>query len=148
MDFWIADDVKPIAEKLITDHRPELEGVNIVYMFKEKAGKKGDKLVIATAKKVSPKDNVAHSFKGKPNIDFIIEIGNDAWKELDSKQKEAVVFHELCHCAMQSKNEGDPEPTILQHEVEEFSSVIELFGCYTHDIQKFVDKALEAKAAQ
>ena len=147
MDFWRAEeDVKPIADKLITECKPELEGVVIVYLFKEKAGKKGNKLVIATARKVTSKENVVHSFKGKPSIDFVIEIGNDAWKELDTRQKEAVVLHELCHCAMHSKNENEPEPIIMQHEVEEFSVVVELYGCYTHDIQKFVDKALEAKA--
>jgi len=150
MDFWKADDaVKETADELIEKYRPELQGANITYIFKEKAGKKGEKLTIATAKKVSPKDNVAHSFKGKPDIDFIIEIGNDAWQELNEDQRKAVLLHELCHCAFQSKGEdGEAEPTIVPHEVEEFSYVIEHFGCYTHDIQKFVDKAIEAKKSE
>lgn len=145
MDFWRADDeVAPIAQKLIAEHKPELQGMNIAFIFREKCGKKGEKLVIGTAKKVSSKDNVAHSFDGKPELDFIIELGHDAWQELNDDQRQAVILHELCHCGINVKDDGS-DTTIQPHEVEEFSKVIEVFGCYTHDIQKFVDKALESK---
>lgn len=141
MNFWRADEeVKPIAEKVIAAHRRDLFNVNFVFIFKEKASKKGGKIVIAKVRKVRAKEKIAYD----SDVDFVIEIGHNAWEELNDKQKEAVIFHELCHCLVDENEEGEKELSILPHEIEEFADVIEVYGLYTFDIQKFVEKALKS----
>ena len=52
MDIWRAEpDVEEIAKEIINEHRTDLKETHIVYIFKEKAGKKSGKVTIATARK-------------------------------------------------------------------------------------------------
>lgn len=140
MDFWKVDqDVVDMANAIIKEFRPELSDANIVYYFKEKAGKKGGKAVLASAKKISPKDQVVHD----SNVLFAIEIAADAWQELAEIQKKAVLHHELCHCGFEEDKEGSLNPSILPHDVEEFSAVVDAHGYYLKDIQDFVAKILD-----
>jgi hypothetical protein len=144
MDFWVADDVTTgLATEIINQYRPELKDVTIIYYFKEKAGKKVGKLILATAKKVSPKDNVIHSFEGKPDVVFAVEIAADTWNALSDIQKRAVLHHELCHCGFESDDLGNLEPVIMPHDIEEFSTVVEEHGYYMKDIQEFAATVLE-----
>lgn len=147
MEFWLAEEeTVTMAEGIIKDHRPELIGVNIIYFFREKAGKKAGKVTLATAKKVAPKENVIHSFEGKPDVVFAIEIANDAWHALAEIQKKAVLHHELCHCGFETDDNGNTEAVILPHDIEEFSTVVKEHGYYLKDIQDFVAGVLEKEA--
>ena len=146
MDFWRADsDVVDMATAVIKQYRPELADTEIVYMFKEKAGKKGPKVVIATARKVSSKENVVHSFEGKADVTFVVEIGADAWQELSPDQRKAVLHHELCHCGFDDKEDGGPEPALIPHDIEEFSEVVEAHGFYMKDVIDFATKIINMK---
>lgn len=144
MDFWVADEsVTTVANEIIGSFRPELKDVCIVYYFKEKASKKGGKLVIASARKVAPKENVIHSFDGKPDIVFAVEIASDAWNTLKDIQKRAVIHHELAHCGFETDEIGNMTPTILPHDIEEFSEVVKEHGYYLKEIQEFVAEVFE-----
>jgi predicted metallopeptidase len=146
MDLWRAEsDVTDLAEAVIKKYRPELADTEIVYIMREKAGKKGNKVVIATARKVATKENVVHSFEGKPDVTFVVEIGADAWKELSPQQREAVMHHELCHCGFDDKEDGGPEPAVIQHDIEEFSAVVDAHGFYMKDIADFATKILNMR---
>lgn len=150
MEYWRADDtVFDLGRQLIAKHRTQLAQSEIVYIFKEKAGTKGNKVVIATARKVSDKENVIHAWEGKPDIDFIIEIGANVWNELDNEQKEAVIYHELNHCDVQTDDEtGEQKNVIRGHSIEEFSDVVEQFGFYMDDVQKFAQTVINNKHKQ
>jgi len=144
MDFWVADeDITKLAEEIIGEYRKELKDVSIVYYCKEKASKKAGKLTLATAKKISPKDNVIHSFDGKPDVVFAIEIAADAWGQLNDIQKKAVLHHEICHCGFETDDNGNTTPIIMPHDIEEFSEVVKEHGYYMKDIQIFVAEILE-----
>jgi hypothetical protein len=147
MEYWRADDsVVKLTERIIADKRPQLAQSEIVIMFREKAGTKGSKVVIATARKVSEKDNVIHSWDGKPDIDFVIEIGANIWNELDDEQKEAVLFHELNHCDVQIDDETGIEKNIIRgHSIEEFTDVVDHYGFYMDDVQKFAQAIMNSK---
>lgn len=149
MDLWRADaDVTDLAMDIIKTNRPELAVTEIVYIFREKAGKKAGKTIIATARKVATKENVVHSFEGKPDVVFVVEIGADAWQELSPEQKRAVMHHELCHCGFEESESGDMVPTIIPHDIEEFSAVVETHGFYMKDVVDFATKILNMKEQQ
>lgn len=146
MDLWRAeDDVLELAQDIIKNHRQDLTTTEIVYIFREKAGKKAGKTIIATARKVAAKENVVHSFEGKPDVIFVIEIGADAWTELSPEQKRAVMHHELCHCGFEESESGDLVPSIIPHDIEEFSAVVETHGFYMKDVVDFATKILNMK---
>lgn len=146
MEIWRGEDeVKALADSIIKEHRPELAGSVIVYIFKEKAGKSNDKVTIASTRKVSAKDNVVHAYGDKPDVDFVIEIGADAWNELSEIQKTAVMHHALMHCGLKDTEDGDVATQIIPHDVEEFAKVIEAHGYYMKDIQEFVATCFEKK---
>jgi hypothetical protein len=145
MDIFKADnDVVEMANEVIKQYRPELLTADIVYIFKEKAKKRGGKIVIATASKVSDKQNIIHSHEGKPSYEFMIEIGADAWLSLSPDQKRAVLHHELRHCGYKEKDE-EMIPIIIPHDLEEFSDVVEAHGFYLRDVLDFANKIRNMK---
>lgn len=146
MDIWRAEpEVTELAAEVIKQYRPELADTEIVYIMREKAGKKGGKTVIATARKVATKENVVHTYEGKPDVTFVVEIGADAWKELSPEQQRAVMHHELCHCGFEDTEDGGPEPAVIPHDIEEFSAVVEAHGFYMKDVVDFATKILNMK---
>jgi hypothetical protein len=92
-------EVTELAERVIREYRPELLASEIRYVFKDKASKRNGKVVIATARKASSRDNVIYSTPGNQiDLEFIIQIGADVWMSLSPDQQKAVLHHELRHC--------------------------------------------------
>jgi len=148
-DIWKADsDTVDLANRVIKQYRPELSGTEICYIFKEKASKRGGKIIVATARRVSDKDNIIHSHEGKPEYEFLITIGANAWTSLTPDQKVAVMHHELRHCGYKETKDGDLKPVIIPHDLEEFIDVVETHGFYFRDILDFATKIRNMKATE
>lgn len=145
MNLWKAgEEVTDIARELILAHRPELADVNIMYLFREKATRRGTKFVLGTARKCSEREQLVHTPPDFPAVVFVIELAADAWANLSEGQKRAVIHHELNHCGFEKKEDGSLVPSNIPHDVEEFASVIETHGLYMRDIENFVNRALTA----
>jgi len=72
---------------------------------------------------------------------FILEVYDGNWYDLDSKQKQMVIFHELMHI--------DPEdaesPKLRKHDLEDFHEILSIWGIDyldNTDIPKLLDENL------
>lgn len=75
--------------------------------------------------------------------DFVILIDRNIWGGLTPAQKLALIDHELCHSSQALDAEGQPRFNqltgapiwrIKEHDVEEFTEVIQRHGAWTEDL--------------
>jgi hypothetical protein len=138
-----------IRELVKTDFHNHLADAKIAVALRY--GLKKDKdgiLVLGKMKKASDLDRELKPF------DFALILNATAWEELDAKQREALVFHELCHGQIQEDEEtglpkrdekGRKVYRIRKHDLEEFRDVVAEFGLYKSDLADFVRVAVEQK---
>lgn len=117
--FLLAEEVKEYGDFIINTFRPDLRLVNIGYVFKQKASKSGDNITLGTAKPQNDLQRTLH------NIDAVIEIAYDTWKDLTPDQKARLVDHELAHIGL---NLDGSKITSIPHPVEEFPEVVQRWG--------------------
>lgn len=94
-------------------------------------------------------DWLLHEFFQDEYVDFVILLDLDYWEGADVRQREILVFHELCHCIHKEDRDGDPRyddngrPVwgLLGHDVEEFTSVVARYGAYSDEIRIFIAAA-------
>lgn len=98
-EYWKAgEDVMTMMESLL-GHHPDLALVEdeIAVVFREKAAKKGGKIVLGSSKKAPAMLGVL----GDTEYKFILEIAADEWQSLTNKQQLALVDHLLCGCGVE-----------------------------------------------
>ena len=98
-DFWKAGkDVMDQMETLL-GHHPDLALVEdeIAIIFREKAAKKGGKVVLGSSKKAPSLLGVL----GDTEYKFILELAADEWQGLTNKQQLALLDHLLCGCGVE-----------------------------------------------
>ena len=113
-----------LAVEIIKDFHPNLEQAKIGFLFREKAPISKGKITVGKASKVNDRTKVFLE------LDFIIWIAEDCWKEFSPEQKRAIIDHELSHCFMDGLM-----PVILRHDIEEFIHIIERHGYWSADLQ-------------
>ena len=134
-----APDVASIAGDLIAtvDDHGDLAGVDIVYCWRDKASKSKGRTVLGTARKVTG----LNAFLARDQQDdeplFVIEIAQDEWLDLTTKQRYALVDHELSHLRVKIGDDGERDLTIRGHDVEEFRAVIDRHGFWKADVADF-----------
>lgn len=137
--FTPAPEVQDIANSLIPDFHPHLEGVRIEYVFTDTIPSKGGKQVWGTMRKISSLPAYLAN-KGEPEADvepfFCMVITLPVWEQLPPKDRVALVDHELCHAGVE-----EDKLTMVPHDLEEFSEVVERHGLWRKDIQKFIEAA-------
>lgn len=146
--------VEHIAGTLIPTHHPDLDGVRIQYVFRSKASKKNDKIVLGKARKVSglnaylatPADEVG--FDDEAVEFFVIEIAEDCWRDLNHEQRIALVDHELCHLAIEFDDDEQVKLVMRSHDLEEFREIVERHGLWKPDLTEFADSVAKAVQAQ
>lgn len=97
MSKFIADsEVFDLMRDLVGQHHPDLALVvdEIQIVFKEKASKKGGKPILGKASIA----NDLISLIGNTPCKFILELGMDAWQDLSSRERKALMDHLLCSC--------------------------------------------------
>lgn len=86
--------------------------------------------------------------------DYIVWFDAEWWAEATPIQREALVYHELCHAEQAADRDGEPKfddagrPvwTIKGHDVEEFSAVVRRYGAWSPDIRLFIAALREGGA--
>ena len=134
-EYTSAPEIKAIADSLIEIFKPELEGFEIRYIFGSENPKKDGREAAALARKIT---GLNAYLAGCPEGFFLIEFGRPAFDELFETQLIAVVHHELSHCGVNDSG----NLTLYPHDVQEFSSTVEIFGAYDTSLEIF-QKALE-----
>lgn len=117
--FVLSDEVEEIAKQMIEVFRKDLTSFSIGYVFKQKASKSNEGVILGQVKAESELQRVLHG------LDAIVIIGYDTWIELEPDSKFRLVFHELEHLVINEKTSG---LATIDHTVQEFPSVIREFG--------------------
>jgi len=114
-----------VAEELIEKYHPWLKEARIGFVYRDKAQKSKGRLVLARAQTVPAKLQVYLEY------DFLIWVSKEDWEgKLTDAQREALIDHELCHCARDDSGAW----TIRPHDVQEFWQVIERHGLWSFDL--------------
>jgi len=85
--------------------------------------------------------------------DFILTLDAEFWDTANERQREALIFHELMHCAQAQDKEGEPrfDPeglpvwAIRAHDIEEFNEVVRRYGAWKEDVAAFIRAATERR---
>ena len=86
-------------------------------------------------------------FEGMP--DFLMTIDQVWWDEASAIDRDALVWHELCHVQQEiDKNgelafdrDGNPKYALRDHDVAAFNSEVERYGAWSSDLQSFIAAA-------
>lgn len=152
MGFWMCDSqVYDMAKGLIEKYHPHLVEAKIALLFSDKRKSSGNRLVLGVCKRVSNDDKVLSGY------DFKIILSAEDWGELTSKERQALLDHELSHCdvervpmmeivngkkkpvrdkygrklyteEIQTDDNGKPKWKIRPHDFENFIKIQERYG--------------------
>lgn len=86
--------------------------------------------------------------------DFIMILDAPWWADATPLQREALVYHELCHCIHARDKEGElkfndaglPVWGLIGHDIEEFRAVVKRYGAWAPDIESFIGALREGGA--
>ena len=127
--YFDAIEVKEIATKIINDNTFVFpRNCPILYLFIDKS-----KSFWGKCSKASEIMTIASGYE------FVIVINHEQWQILNDTQREGLVYHELCHCGYDSEK---GKYYIVDHDVEEFSSVIRRYGLWRDSVKTFVNAAM------
>ena len=134
-DFQPAEALTALAQELCGRH-DELTFIldwRLEVLWKRNGGRKGGGAVMG---KCLLPSGIAKFYSHQ---DWVIWLAADWVREMEfnSEQVEALVFHELHHCALKEK--GDPpvvEPTTRGHDLEIFLPEVEVYGLWDERLQE------------
>jgi hypothetical protein len=127
-----------LARQLIEKHHKHLERATVLCLGKPKASKRGDKVNIAKARKVTKAMNALLKDSNVGEGHYLIEIGLDAWRALDKEKRKIVLDHELMHMAGQ---DDKGHWTTVGHDIEAFTEEIRRYGAWTAELEIFAKEA-------
>jgi hypothetical protein len=133
----VSNEVLHIAQDLIHQYHPILENCNIGFVFRSEATTSGGKTVLASTRKVSDMIKPLLS----QELDILVVIAEDEWSNLDFKQRQACIDHQLCHITENKNGWG-----ISAHDVEEFKEILDRYGLWKPDL--FMLRTSFARAIQ
>jgi len=139
--------LEKLGKSRIAEFYPQLDKLNIAFLFNEKARKSGDKLIAGKCSKVSDREFFLHGH------DIIIEIAQDIYLGSTIANRQAVMDHELSHIGIKKDKDGFDafdkngrlKVFINQHDLQEFVEIYERHGKYHEDIKKFVEAKAKTK---
>lgn len=127
-------DIYDIINKLIDERFPELEASKFIVLFDNKKRKAGGRYVIGRIKKTNDELKVLSLDDDGIAPDYIMFIDKNVYEVLDDKDKERVIFHELCHTEVNF--DSDNQYRIKDHEIQSFYAEIE----FNSDDQRWAER--------
>lgn len=137
--FSPAPDAAKIAKDIIPKWHDHLKAAEIDFLFTPKEIRSKGRIVMAKTQKCS--GLLEHYSKAN----FVITISFMQWIDLSEKQKIALIDHELCHCGLDVKENGEASWVIIGHDVEEFNVVIERHGLWSKDVGEMAETIKQLK---
>jgi len=107
-------------------HRRQLTLSRIEFGFWRLAPTAKGSLKLGQASVISKKDRQLSTLADPPL--FRIMLALDYWLCASSQERLRLVHHELMHCQVKYNDDGEPTPSILGHDVEEFLMTAHHFG--------------------
>lgn len=124
-------EVVDMAKDLIRQFHSHLAIKTLKFLFINKPITRKGRTVAATAEKISDKIRAISD-----GTDFLVTISAPVWVDLSDDLKQYVLDHELSHCFVEEKDDGEEKNKILPHDFEDFTDVIRRRGALTVEIQK------------
>ena len=119
----VPSDVEKFCDNVRYARFPELEGINILYIFDNKKSTSNGKITIAKIKKMNDEMKFLAMANSGLTYEYAIYIDKSIWFNLTDSDKERVIFHEFCHCDVDFEKKN---PYGLRgHEIEGFYDEIE-----------------------
>ncbi|MGN8233214.1 putative metallopeptidase [Priestia flexa] len=144
VEFKESLEVRQLAEEIIELHHPHLKDAKEVigYYLRDGQSDWAGKCKKCTAFE-----------KHLTKRTFFVFINEDAWRHLSNEQRVALVDHELCHIRREKEEVFDKDKKqvvmdladkrdssnwkIREHDVEEFSEIIQRHGLWEQGIESF-----------
>lgn len=146
-----APEVRRLAEMLIKRESEfvHLRGLRIEYLFRSEASRSAGKLTLGKARKITGLNALLATPDIADNPDatsegaefFVLEIAHDTWEMMNSRQREALTYHELLHFGVFVDDDGDAHLSIVPHDVEAFGLEIQKYGPWKQDLYAFFETA-------
>lgn len=131
-------EVEKMVEDMIETHFPELEGAAINIVFDTKKRKSGGQYVLGRLQKTNDLMRHLSQSNDHPNgLDYILYLDKNIFNELNSSDKNRLIFHELCHADVDF--EKSSPYNIKDHEFSGFFSELE----YNQDDTKWEERIME-----
>ena len=133
-EMWKASgDVYRSMESLIANNQClsnlALVDDEILIVFKEKASKTGDQVVMGKTSKANQILSIVDP--EQKEWKFIITLAGDAWGDLSDKEREALLFHHLCACGVEENPQtGKMRWFVKLPDVAFFREEIEKYGAW------------------
>jgi hypothetical protein len=119
-----AGQVEAIARVIKPVLHDGLVNCRIAWVFKRKMGDR-----------IGAKMSLAGGVTGwLADVDYTCVVSWEAWKLLSSRQKIALVDHELSHCWRNTEAE---KWEIVKHDIEEFVAIAQRWGTWHHTLHTF-----------
>lgn len=143
----------PLMDGIIEQRHPHLFGLRIVlvWLYAVKPDR-DDRLTLGWAKKATDLEREQVKDKGGDAHDFTVALNFDAWQRFGEKERAALMEHELLHCQVALDAEGEVKQdergrTVCRmrgHDIEEFRAIVERYGLWKEDLEKFARSCLAA----
>jgi hypothetical protein len=135
VDFWKEDELQTFGMEVATKyHTATIADAAILFVFRDPPKKNGGRVIAGTAEKVPKKWKDI----GVVEEDFMITIARSVWEEMSSADKEALIDHELTHCTVTVKDNGEAELSIRPHDIEDFIEVYERHGAWQPQLRALI----------
>lgn len=115
--------VEEMVERIAIDKFPELEGAHIKVIFDLKKKTKDGRIVVARIKKMNDELKFLAMTEEGLEYDYMIFIDKQVWDCLEDRDRERVIFHELCHTQVDTGKECPYN--IKDHEIQGFHAETE-----------------------
>lgn len=131
-DFLEVPALRELSDSLVHEYEELgfLDGYTLRVLWKAAGGKKGGRAHLGAC-------SVATGLVAFFGIaDWVIWLAADHCRELEftDEQVEALLYHELLHCAL--KGEKDPAPACVGHDFEGFGAEIRRYGFWNDSSQR------------
>ncbi len=135
-----------LLEELVDKHHEDLHQARIALAWCTSWKRNVDgQMILGKCKKASDLDREVSEF------DFVILLNRTFWTHtaVSDLQRRALLDHELHHAALVLDERGEPVEDergrkvyrVRKHDIEEFTGVVQRYGCYKADLELFA-KAL------
>jgi len=108
---------------IIGEDFPELEAAIFIVLFDNKKRKSGGRYVIGRIKKTNDELKALSMDNDGVMPDYILFLDKSVFDALEDRDKERVLFHELCHTEVVV--DSDNQYRIKDHEIQSFYSEID-----------------------
>lgn len=129
--YQISEEVREIVSDLVQKHHHDLAEANILCLFRKGEWNSNGRARLASASKVPEIWRCLYGY------DLMVVINKNIWVGLEQEHKVALVDHELCHFGQEYDSKGNVKYTMVQHDIEEFSAVVDRHGLWHQDVKVF-----------